>query len=366
MNHPKNSFSRRQFLSKSSLSAGALLAASAPVFKSNPDTLPEEIAAKGIPTLTGPLDPSKMGVTLMHEHLLFFNGAAPDDPGFQPIPDELRNESVDFVVKNLNDAARVGINTIVDVGPYRTIDLYEQIAKKTPVKIIVSTGFYRESKRPPWAVNMTDQNKMVDYMLKEIQHGIGETSIKAGIIKVAQQKSPMSEWEKKAFTAAAIVQKRTDCHIVTHTGNAVEQYDLLTDSGADPKRIFFSHTDVGRKGQVGALIKLLKGGSYLEVDTFGQSFYTAESLLVSFIRSVCDAGYAHRIFISIDSNWHWVNGEKKFEGSEAPHLDPTAQNRTFSYMITDAVPMLLKNGFSLKEIQMFLVDNPRNFFSNRS
>jgi phosphotriesterase-related protein len=361
MSHRSNSFTRRQFLNRASLSAGALFAAQTPLFS----TLKPSFAAvpKGIPTVTGLVDPGSIGVTLMHEHLLFFNGATPTDPGFQPIPDDLREESVSFVVKNLNDAARVGINTIVDVGPYRPIDLYAQIAKRTPVKIIVSTGFYRESTRPPWFVNMNDEGKMVEYMLREIQEGIGDSKIRAGIIKVAQEKSPMSDWEKKVFHAAATVQKQTGIHIATHTGNAVEQFNLLTRSGADPKSLYFSHVDVGRKGQVGDLIKLLQAGCYLEVDTFGQSFYTPESLLVSFIRSVCDAGYANKLFISIDSNWHWANGEKKFEGSEAPYMEPTAANRTFAYMMTDAVPMLLKNGFSMNEIRTFLVDNPRNFFS---
>lgn len=366
MKHCPHQLSRRQFLTTGSMSAGAILAAATPLSALGAETREEWAKNVKIPTLRGLMDPEKLGVTLMHEHLLFFNGAAPDDPGYQPIPEDLREQSVKVVVENLNNAARVGINTIVDVGPYRPIDIYEQIAKKSPVNIIVSTGFYRESTRPPWAVEMTDQEKMVQYMLREVQHGIGDSSYKAGMIKVAQQKSPMSEWETKVFTAAATVQKKTGVHIVTHTGNAVEQFNLLTKAGADPKRIYFSHSDVGRKGKVDDLLNLLKAGSYLEVDTFGQSFYTPESLLVSFIRSACDAGFSKQLFISIDSNWHWAKGEVKYEGSEAPHFDAIAQTRTFSYMMTDAIPMLYKNGFSKKEIDTFLIDNPRNFFSNRS
>ncbi len=320
----------------------------------------------GIPTLTGNIEPEKLGVTLMHEHLLFFNGAAPDDPGFQSIPENLREESINFVVGKLNDAARVGINTLVDVGPYRPIDIYEQIAKNSKVNIIVSTGFYRQSKLPPWFADMKEESAMVDYMAKEVTEGIGKTKLRAGIIKVAQQHHPMSDWEIKVFSAAAKVQKKTGVHIATHTGNAVEQFDLLTKQGADPKKLYFSHVDVGRKGRIGDLIKLLKAGSYLEVDTFAQSFYTPESLLVSFIGSICDAGYARQLFLSIDSNWHWVNGQKKYEGSEAPYLDEGASKRTFAYMITDAVPMLLKSGFSQDEIKTFLIDNPRDYFGNRS
>jgi predicted metal-dependent phosphotriesterase family hydrolase len=74
----------------------------------------------------------------------------------------------------------------------------------------------------------------------------------------------------------------------------------------------------------------------LEVDTFGQGFYTPSYELISFLRLLCDEGLAEKIFISIDSNWHWVDGKRKFEGEEAPTLDANSSKRTFSYMMTDA------------------------------
>ena len=51
-----------------------------------------------------------------------------------------------------------------------------------------------------------------------------------------------------------------------------------------------------------------------------------------------------------------------FEGAEAPTRDPNASNRTYAYMMTDAVPKLLRSGFSKQEIDTFLIDNPRRFF----
>jgi len=103
-------------------------------------------------------------------------------------------------------------------------------------------------------------------------------------------------------------------------------------------------------------------GGYQEVDTFGQEFYTKRPDLVFFLRSLCDAGFANRIIISVDCNWHWENGRKVFEGAGPPNFDPNADKRTYAYMMTDAVRMLVKSGFSRKEIDTFLVDNPRRFF----
>lgn len=363
----KNVFNRRDFINRGSLSLGSIVAAGLPfstaLLSSFKTAKPyAKTNTNIIPTLTGNIKPAELGTTLMHEHVLWFSGSFDENAGYTPIPDDLIQDTVDFAVSALNNAARVGINTIVDLTPFRPIDLYEQIAKRTSVNIIASTGFYRRSKVPKWMADMEDEKQMEELMLKDLTEGIGGTQIRAGIIKVAQEGGTLTEWEKKVFRAAARANKATGIPIATHAGNAFEQFDLLVKAGANPKQIFYSHVDVGRKGKPGDLLTIAKEGGYLEVDTFGQNFYTPWNELVAFLRAFCDAELANKVFISIDSNWHWENGKKIFEGAGEPNFDPNAANRTFAYMITDAVPRLLKSGFSMKEVNTFLVDNPRNYF----
>ena len=356
MNLQKNPLNRRDFLKM-----GSILAASVPLS----GTLLSSCKTSGnnmIPTLTGTIKPAGLGTTLMHEHILWFAGPMEENAGYTPVPGGLESETVDFAVSLLNVAARVGINSVVDLTPFRPIDLYKRIADRTPVNIIASTGFYRRSKVPKWMADMDDEKQMEERMLKELTEGIDGTKIKAGIIKVAGEGG--TDWEKKTFRAAARVNKSIRTPIATHSGSdAFDQFSLLMKNGADPHRILLSHVDVGRKGKPGDLLTIAREGSYLEVDTFGQNFYTPWEELVSFLRAFCDAGLANRVIISIDSNWHWEDGKKFFEGSGPPNFDPNAANRTFAYMMTDAIPMLLKSGFSSEEINTFLVDNPRNFFS---
>jgi phosphotriesterase-related protein len=357
----KNTFNRRDFLSRSSLSIGSVALANLPFATAKPDTGEAE-KRNFIPTLTGQVKADELGITLMHEHILWFSGTTKENPGYSPIPDDQQSESIDFAVSVLNDAARVGIVTVVDLTPFRPFDLYKRIAEKTTVQIIVSTGYYRRSKNPQWLSEMDDEKQMEDRMLKEVMEGIDGTKLRAGIIKVASESGALTDWEKKVFRAAARVNKVTDVPIATHTGNAMEQFNLLVKSGANPQKIFLSHVDVGREGKPGELFTIVKEGGYLEVDTFGQGFYTPWKELVSFLRAFFEEGFGNKIFISIDSNWHWENGKKVFEGAGPPHFDPNAANRVFSYMITDVVPMLLKSGFSMKEIKTFLIENPMNFF----
>jgi len=358
----KSTYSRRDFINDSSLLFASMAIAGVPA-GSIGKALQTGYRNKTVPTLTGDISPRQLGTTLVHEHVLWFGGPRLEDAGYMPVPPELEAETIDFAVSMLNDAARVGINTVVDLTPFRPLHLYKRIAERTTVRIVPSTGFYRRAKIPKWMADIEDEKQMEELMLRDITEGIDNTKITAGIIKVAGAAATLSDWEKKVFRAAARVREATGCPIATHTGGAFEQFNLLVKTGADPHRIFLSHVDVGRKGKPGELITIAKEGGYLETDTFGQEFYTPWNDLVSFLRSFCDAGLANRIFISIDSNWHWENGKKVFEGAGAPNFDDGAARRTFAYMMTDAVPLLLKSGFSKAEIHTFLVDNPRNYFS---
>ena len=300
-----NTFNRRTFINKSALTLGSVVLGAGILGSSCRDNKKYYVA-----TLSGDIDCNKLGTTLMHEHILWFAGPMGENAGYSPIPDDLESETVDFAVSLLNDAARVGIDTIVDLTPFRPIDLYKRIAERTTVKIIVSTGFYRRSKIPKWMADMEDEKQMEERMLREVTDGIDNTKIRAGIIKVAGEGATLSDWEKKVFRAAARVNQATAIPIATHTGGALEQFDILVKTGADPHRIMLSHVDVGRKGNPGELLTIVKEGGYLEVDTFGQDFYTPRAELVSFLRSLCDAGFANKVIISIDSNWHWENREE--------------------------------------------------------
>jgi phosphotriesterase-related protein len=313
-----------------------------------------------IPTLTGSASSRRLGTTLMHEHLLFGE-----------IPEDLCKDSIDFAVKLLNDASRVGIETVVDLTPSRDIKLYQQIASQSPVRIIASTGYYLRHRVPKWMAETDDEKQMEKRMLREVTEGIDGTKVRPGIIKVAGDKSPLSDWEKKVFRAAARVQKATAIRIATHAVYAPrEQFDLLLEAGANPKWLLFSHPETKicwqghtREQKAEEFISIAKEGGYILFNNFGQDFYTPWPDMVFLMRTLCDRGYADRMFISVDCNWEWKNRQRVFEAEDAPYSDPNATKRTYAYMMTDVVPTMLKSGFSKKEMDTFLVENPRRFFS---
>jgi phosphotriesterase-related protein len=212
---------------------------------------------------------------------------------------------------------------------------------------------------------------MEERMFREVTEGIEGTKIRAGIIKVAADHVPIPEWNKKVFRAAARVQKATGVPIATHAWiGAREQFDLLVKTGADPNGINLSHVDTvnGWRGKTreqfaAELLPVVQAGGFLLFNNFSCEFYTPWVDLVYLLRYYCDQGYAHRILISEDCNWEWKNGKQVFEAEEA---HPEAAKRTYSYMMTHEVPLMLQAGFTKKDMKTFLIDNPRNFFNTKS
>ena len=370
-------FNRRKFISQSALSIGSIVLGSA-AFSGFLQSSCVNRKQYSVPTLKGTIDCNKMGTTLMHEHILIGD-----------IPEKLHQKTIDIAVKMLNEAGNAGVATIVDVMPFDSycnsasgiasisreyeikLELYKAIAAQTPVNIIVSTGFYRYDKAPQELRSMTEV-QMETRMYNAVTEGIGNSNIRAGIIKLAADESTLTDWEKKAFRAAARVQKATGVPIATHacTG-AREQFDFLVSNGADPNHLNFAHIEtesgwkegITREKFAADFLSIVKEGGYLLFNNFSCEFYTPWADMVFLLRYYCDKGYANRILISEDCNWEWKSDRQVFEGSEE---HPEASDRTYAYFLSHEVPMMLKAGFTKKEIETFLVHNPYNFFSRLS
>lgn len=348
--------SRRDFfMSSAKTTLGAFIL---PGAISSASHAPRDISGKAhmVPTMRGMIPVSNMGITLIHEHLLFGD-----------IPKEKEAESIAFAVKLVKEAERVGINTIVDLSPTRNILLYQAIASQVSMNLIVSTGSYINRRMPDSITKLTEE-QYKDRLRKELTIGIDNTGIKAGIIKVAGDKTPLTDWERMVFRAAARVQQELRVPVATHAiFNPEEQFNWLVKNGADPAKLFFSHIEakfgwggLSREQMGEQLLRIAKGGGHLLFNNFGYEFDTPWEDLVYLIRLLCENGLREKVLTSCDCYWHWANGKLIFNIDD---IHPETRNKTYAYMMTDAVPALLKAGFSSKDIKAFLVDNPAKYFS---
>ena len=98
---------------------------------------------KDIQTVTGALDPSLLGFTLMHEHLLIssWNNRI-TDPEWLPY-----EKALDFIAPVIADAKAAGVDSIVDCSPFnlgRDVLLLRDVSERTGINIIATTGVYMD------------------------------------------------------------------------------------------------------------------------------------------------------------------------------------------------------------------------------
>ena len=134
-----------------------------------------------VETALGPIEASELGFTLSHEHVMTSNG---EDIRHYPWLYDL-DASEAQVIAELSEARTGGVDTIIDLTTPdlgRDVELFARVAEASGVNVVVATGLWRDVPRSFWT---RDPDTIADIFVREIEEGIGITSIKAGAIKVA-------------------------------------------------------------------------------------------------------------------------------------------------------------------------------------
>jgi phosphotriesterase-related protein len=317
-----------------------------------------------VQTVRGAIDTKRLGVTLMHEHLNFRTFPC-------NVPEKFLEKNRLYQHRLIKDALDVGVNTLVDCGPFPDVPEIIKLSDAFPqLNIILSTGAYVEGGVPEPIKSYTE-DEMVRHMVRNITKGYEgheKTGLKAGIIKVAGNKSQLTDWEKKNFRAVARAQQECGVPIVTHAcAGSREQMEYLREHGARIDATFYSHVEAkfgwdgrSREEEAEYLCDVARAGGYLQFNNFDFAWDTPFADLVFLMNHLEDKGFGSHIFFSIDVNW--IVDENGTVWHEAEREHPEAGKRTYAYAITHAAPMLMAAGVSLQRIWKYLVDNPRRFF----
>ena len=317
-----------------------------------------------IPTLTGPMDSAHLGVALVHEHLNFRTGLS-------QCPPEFLDKNMDYHVRLLQDAAAVGVNTIVDCGPFPDLEQIVTLRDRaTGVNIVLCTGAYLEHGTPE-PIRSFSEEEMAAHMRRDLTdgyEGFEDAGLRAGVIKVAARTAELTDWEQKNFRAAARVQRELQVPIVTHAcAGAREQMALLREHGAHIPATFYSHVECergwdgrDREQEVAYLAEVAAAGGYLLFNNFDFEFDTPWEDLVFLMDALEARGHGDRVLYSIDTNWTVDQDGRIWHEQEKKH--PKTGKRNYAYAITHATPRLMQSGVSLQRVWRYLVDNPRRYF----
>ena len=306
-------------------------------------------------TVLGPVAPEELGITQMHEHLIVDMYG----PLRNPLYRDYVLDDVDLAVDELSAFKEAGGRTVVDVtamGLGRDPAALKQIAERTGLHVVAATGYYTEAYHSS-DVHQKSIDELADIMFRDIQVGMENTGVRAGIIGEIGTIGPaISQGEEKVFRAAARAQLATGAAITTHTrlGElAPEQLDILEDEGVDLHRVIIGHQE-NKCHDPAYHEAIARRGAYVQFDCVGEEHYSPTLQVelpgnperIKAIVNLVERGYASQILLSSDI-------------CQKPMLCQYG-GWGYGYLLTEFVPMMEEAGIGRDTIHTILVDNPKH------
>jgi phosphotriesterase-related protein len=303
-------------------------------------------------TVTGPVETSDLGFTLMHEHVVVKSpGVVENFPSVWN-----RAEEIERAVARLRDVAARGVKTIVDATADlgRDINFVAEVSRRSEMQIIAATGLWIDV---PRYFRSRSADVMAGLFVKEINEGIADTQIKAGIIKCATDEEGATGDIEKVLRACARAHRITGIPITTHTFAAGQtgtvQQDVFESEGVDLSRVIIGHS--GDSKDIDYLSRLIGRGSYIGMDRFGLDMFLPTADRVATIAQLCKMGHADKMVLSHDANSY-------MDWFERSLLEMTVPNWHYNFIPDTVIPALLESGVTEGEIRQMMVENPRRIF----
>lgn len=264
-----------------------------------------------------------------------------------PPPDLSFMRDLDLLSEELAIAKREGIVCIVDAGHSdmgRDIGMLRQISSKSGMPIVAGGGFYTQPYYPREISTMSEEQ-------------IAQALIEQAEVDPIGAFGEVGSWdyitkdERKVFRAIGRAHLATNIPIFTHTGipgkSALEQLDILEDTGVDPKHVVIGHLGnlVDPKTEIHRAI--CRRGAFVGFDRQGGP---NDEPAVPIVMSLIDAGYADNLMFSSD----FSNGTA---------LKRNNKELGYAKTLTVFVPKLKKAGASDEVLRQIMNDNPRRFLA---
>ncbi|MBI5949627.1 MAG: phosphotriesterase-related protein [Chloroflexi bacterium] len=310
-----------------------------------------------VETVLGPIDAAKLGVTLSHEHVIVGMG---EDNHHYPWRFDWPATRAN-AIRELREAKAGGVDTVIDLTTPdlgRDVEFVRDVSRESGMNVVAATGIWRDVPRSFWA---RDLDSIADIFVHEITTGIGNTTIKAGAIKVANDVGGVTPEGERILRGAARALKRTGCPISTHHWAPEQvgrrQVEIFAQEGAPMDRIAIGHS--ADTTDVGYLESLLKTGVYLSMDRYpgspGRPNWEQRNETV---KALVDRGWASKLMLG-----HDYAPAPVLAGSTPPA--PSGPTR-YLFVSTVAVPALRAAGVSEKDIDLMLREVPRRFLTGEA
>lgn len=327
-------------------------------------------------TVLGIVDPSELGPTLMHEHVIC-DITSPKNiaAGIEDIEIDICNcwkinygqtlsalktrlDQQDVAVQEIREMVAAGGRTIVELtsGGLKPDPVgLAEISRASGAHLVMGCGYYVHD-----YLHARDHGRSVEdfasEMVSQVFEGAWDTDVRAGIIGEIGCQAPWTDLERRVMQAAILAQQETGAAINVHPGRQEDQPQEVADfflrQGAPMDRMVMSHIDRTIFDEE-RLFRLADSGCVIEFDLFGmeQSYYAYsdidmpnDAIRLRLIRALIQRGHLDRIVISHDI-CHRTR-LTRYGGHGYQHI------------FANVIPMMRRRGFSETEIDTIIVRTP--------
>ncbi|MBM3945530.1 MAG: hypothetical protein FJ317_08615 [SAR202 cluster bacterium] len=337
-----------------------------------------------VQTVLGPIEPDQLGITLTHEHLLIDLGC------YFKTPEEASERAwinAPLTMDKLGKAAprwsytlhnqqlldeKVAIEEVMrfklegggslveatSIGIARDPLAWARISRATGLNVIMGASHYVPVSYPA-GIDKRSEDEITAYIVRDVTVGVGDTGVRSGIIGEVGNFWPSDKTQDKVLRASARAQKETGAPILIHPGFAMESpphiLNVLSEAGADLSRVIMGHLDIFADR---AWFKdLASSGCYMEFDNWGFEDTTAGSVAHQSIAVPSDVQRMEMYEFLLDQGF----GEKLVVAQDVCFKMQYARygGKSYDHILGNLVPRMRKRGWSDKQINDILVENPK-------
>lgn len=316
-----------------------------------------------IQTVSGPVEPERLGSVLMHEHVEalvlggLYSGGIGDDY---------------LAERALAGLDGTGFGTVVDLTGRTRVESGNDLSFLTglsaalPLNFVFGASFYKD----PWLeiAGTSDIDELTNIYIDVAVSGID--GVRAGVYgEIGSSLDEITRGEELHLRAVARAHTETGLAISTHCTlgtMALEQVGILISEGVDPSRVVIGHMDL--RPDVSHLEQVLEGGVNLGFDTWGKewfdyrvpgsesdgggefvkwAYHRPDDDRLDALAGLCARGYDDRIVLSCDMS-----------AAEAWLNPSTHGQHGYTYLPNVVVERLRRAGVSDDSLHRMLVENP--------
>jgi phosphotriesterase-related protein len=311
-----------------------------------------------VQTVLGPVDPSRLGFTLPHEHTAITLWQIPGRWDYWELTADEPIVTAELV--HFRDAGGTALVDVTLPGVGRDPAWLVRLARATGLHIVMGCGWYRGAYYPAEA--MIDRRRvddLADELVLEAEEGIAvegvDAPVKPGIIgEIGTDKPWLSAQEERVHRAVARASRRTGLAITTHavmSDIGLAQLAIFEAEGADPGRVVIGHAD--SYPVLDHYLEIIRRGANIEFDFLGMSFTPmerhCEPRLIDLLLELLSRGHGDRVLLSQDV----------CHNQQLRHYDGNG----YTYLQDMFLPRLRSRGVAEPEIEQLTILNPRRILT---